>query len=289
MSDDGKHGFSIIAMIGSVFSPYYAWSGRHKPQNHIGLNVGLYGGGNKRWTLTERGSGELVQERHFLKMGPSEITWDGNCLVVTIDEWANPVFRRVRGEIRIYPECLISEPLTLDTHGRHFWQPFGAISRVEVAFEKPSLNWSGKAYMDSNWGSEPLEQGFSYWDWSRAHTANGAHVYYDAFTRTGENRQLSLAIGRDGSVTEKDIPARSELGRGPIWRVRRSTLAEPGVKPETLAMLEDTPFYTRSHLATSIAGEDVIAVHESLDLDRFSQNWVRGLLPFRMPRRKGRA
>ena len=27
LSDDGRHGLTIIAFVGSVFSPYYAWSG----------------------------------------------------------------------------------------------------------------------------------------------------------------------------------------------------------------------------------------------------------------------
>ena len=26
LSDDGRHGITIIAFIGSVFSPYYAWA-----------------------------------------------------------------------------------------------------------------------------------------------------------------------------------------------------------------------------------------------------------------------
>jgi hypothetical protein len=52
--------------------------------------------------------------------------------------------------------------------------------------------------------------------------------------------------------------------------------------------LLDAPFYARSRLAwrESIAGADaslnVVAMHESVDLDRFDAGWVRFLLPFRM-------
>ena len=50
LSDDGQHGLTIIAFIGSVFSPYYAWARRRGPAdplNHCALNVALYGtGGN---------------------------------------------------------------------------------------------------------------------------------------------------------------------------------------------------------------------------------------------------
>ena len=34
---------SIIAFIGSVFSPWYKWSGRKKPQNNVCLNIATYG------------------------------------------------------------------------------------------------------------------------------------------------------------------------------------------------------------------------------------------------------
>jgi carotenoid 1,2-hydratase len=49
--------------------------------------------------------------------------------------------------------------------------------------------------------------------------------------------------------------------------------------------LEDAPFYSRSLLATHLAGSPGPAIHESLDLDRFRSRWVQCLLPFRMPRR----
>ena len=42
-SEDGQFGLTIIAFIGSVFSPYYAWSGRRDPLNHCAVNVALYG------------------------------------------------------------------------------------------------------------------------------------------------------------------------------------------------------------------------------------------------------
>jgi carotenoid 1,2-hydratase len=34
ISDDGQHGLTIIAFLGSVFSPYYKRSGRGDPLNH---------------------------------------------------------------------------------------------------------------------------------------------------------------------------------------------------------------------------------------------------------------
>jgi carotenoid 1,2-hydratase len=57
MSDDGRHGLTIIALIGSVFSPYYAWARRRgptDPEHFCALNVALYGV-DKGWAMTERG------------------------------------------------------------------------------------------------------------------------------------------------------------------------------------------------------------------------------------------
>ena len=36
VSDDGLHGLTLIAFVGSVFSPYYAWSGRADPRAEDG-------------------------------------------------------------------------------------------------------------------------------------------------------------------------------------------------------------------------------------------------------------
>jgi len=105
ISDDGQFGFSIIAMIGSVFSPYYAWSGREKPNDYVALNVGLYGKGVKRWTMTERTEKALIQTPERLVIGPSSLEWDGETLLVHINEWANPIFRKVEGTLRLTPSA----------------------------------------------------------------------------------------------------------------------------------------------------------------------------------------
>lgn len=271
-------------MIGSVFSPYYAWSGRNDPQNHVALNVGLYGRGGKRWTMTERSRNNLVQEKHRLVIGPSDLAWDGNCLTISIDEWANPILRKVVGQIKLFPNGISERVFQLDDKAQHFWQPLSPIAHAEVSFHRPSLNWKGKAYIDSNWGFEPLEKGFKNWDWSRGHTKSGAILLYDAFTRDETNRQLALKADDHNNITDIEIEPRQKLKNAPIWRVARTTLADPKTRPTTKKMLEDTPFYTRSYIDTAHDKERILAVHESLDCDRFASSWVRCLLPFRMPR-----
>ena len=108
LSDDGAYGITIIAFIGSVFSPYYAWSRRRgggDPMRHCALNVALYGQG-KRWSMTERGAGAVQRGADFLAIGPSALSWDGSGLTVRIDEMAVPLPRRIRGTVRLYPSAI---------------------------------------------------------------------------------------------------------------------------------------------------------------------------------------
>jgi carotenoid 1,2-hydratase len=73
-----------------------------------------------------------------------------------------------------------------------------------------------------------------------------------------------------------------------LWRVARRTQADPGGGVRELRRMEDAPFYARAEIATRIFGENVRAVHETLDGDRFRARWVKLLLPWRMPRAPGR-
>jgi hypothetical protein len=68
VSDDGKYGLTLIAFIGSVFSPYYAWSGWKNPFNHCAINVALYrlDGAGGRWAMTERRADQLDRSAHYV-------------------------------------------------------------------------------------------------------------------------------------------------------------------------------------------------------------------------------
>ncbi|MCX7894268.1 MAG: hypothetical protein N2544_18135, partial [Burkholderiales bacterium] len=59
LSDDARLGLTLIAFVGSVFSPYYAWAQRRRgapalAEQHCALNLATYGAGPRRWTMTER-------------------------------------------------------------------------------------------------------------------------------------------------------------------------------------------------------------------------------------------
>lgn len=213
--------------------------------------------------------------------------WDGGSLFVDIDEIAFPLVKRVRGRVRVTPQCLPGQEFALDCSGTQLWQPIAPIARIDVTLASPALVWSGHAYFDHNRGSRPLENAFRRWDWSRQATPNGTRVLYDMTERDGSGQPLAIEIGADGSIAHREMPAAAGLPRGPIWRMSRGTRCDADANARVLDTLEDTPFYARSVVETSLWGDASPSMHESLDLDRFASPIVQAMLPFRMPRRAG--
>lgn len=287
LSDDGRQGITLIAFVGSVFSPYYAWARRRRaadPRNHCALNVALYGERGRRWAMTERGRAALQQSPERLQIGPSAVSFDGDCLRVAIDEIAAPIPRRVRGEVRVYPKAVTTRDFAIDPKGRHRWWPIAPSARVEVELRQPALRWSGTGYHDMNSGSEPLERGFRRWDWSRAAVDDGTLILYDTSARDGRGEVLALRVDPRGEIEELPAPPRAPLPTTGIWRIPRCIRCEPETQARVTQTLEDTPFYARSLVRTGLLGRSVETFHESVELDRFASRWVQVLLPFRMPR-----
>jgi carotenoid 1,2-hydratase len=294
LSDDGRHGLTLIAFIGSVFSPYYAWARRRSsagprqapdPLHYCALNVALYGEGGKRWALTERSRGSILRTASALVIGPSALEWDGNTLTVRVDEVTAPLPSRIRGVIRLHPAAPTDRSFALDARGRHRWRPIAPCARIEAALERPALRWAGPGYFDSNAGDGPLEDAFSGWNWSRATLRDGATaVLYDVGERGRQGRCLALRFDPSGNAVHFLPPPAVALPITRWWRIARSTRAEDASAASVMQTLEDTPFYARSLLSARLLGERVAAVHESLSLERFRAGWVQALLPLRMPR-----
>jgi carotenoid 1,2-hydratase len=288
LSDDGQHALTVIAFVGSVFSPYYAAARRRgpgDPTNHCALNVAVYGADRKRWSMTERDSHRLEREPDCLVIGPSRLAWNGSELAITIDEVAAPWPARIRGELRLCPISFHDHALGLDRDGRHAWTALSPCARVEIDLAQPRLQWQGHGYWDMNLGREPLEHGFTRWDWSRATLRDGSTaVLYDVSRRDGSDWSAALRFDRAGRVEKFLAPEAAPLP-GTLWRIERRTRSGDTGIARVRRTLEDTPFYARSLVSTQLCGEPVTAVHESLSLERFSARWVQALLPFRMPRR----
>jgi carotenoid 1,2-hydratase len=286
MSDDGAHALTLIAFVGSVFSPYYAWArrrGNADPVNHCAFNVALYGPRSGRWCMTERGAMQIEREQSMLSIGPSSMCWTGDALQIAIDEVCAPLPRRLRGSIRLIPTALCDRSFLLDVEGSHRWSPIAPCARIEVHLSDPELAWTGIAYLDSNTGAEPVEDGFEAWDWSRASLRDRTAVLYDFKPRRSSARTLALQFDQTGAAEELQIPPFASLP-STGWRLRRQTRADAGQSVGVVRTLEDGPFYSRSLLHTSVLGTRARAIHESLSLNRFRAPWVQCLLPFRMPR-----
>ncbi|MEM9439275.1 MAG: carotenoid 1,2-hydratase [Pseudomonadota bacterium] len=285
LSDDGESGLTIIAFIGSVFSPYYASARRRglaDPENHVALNVALYGKGGKRWAMTERGRQALSRTHFSWKAGPSGISIDRDGLSIEIDEWTVPRPSRLRGHVRVTPLVQTQETFALDAAGRHVWSPLAPRCRVDVEMDAPSRRWQGEGYLDRNRGERPLEVDFSYWDWSCMSVGDHRAILYDVIRRDGSEQSLGLLVDQAGEVKQIDLPPRVTLAPN-SWRVPRRTQSLDSA--QILKTFEDTPFYSRSLIQTRILDESVSGMHESLSLDRFKSRVVQSMLPFRMPRR----
>lgn len=284
ISDDGRHGITVIASIGTVFSPWYAWArrgGGGDPLDHCSIHVALYGspGG---WAMTDRRRAAVARKPDGLSVGASAVAWDGTALTIRIEDRQAPIPRRIVGTVRLEPEALSDRGFALDAAGRHHWQPIAPRARAQVAFERPGLRWSGPAYFDHNRGAAPLEQDFRGWDWCRAPLPGATAVLYDARRRDGSRQALALRVRADGVVEDMPVPPEAALPAG-FWGVARPTRSEDG-RATLLRTLVDAPFYTRSEIRTRLLGQAATAVHESLDCDRFALLGVQAMLTLKVPR-----
>ncbi len=283
VSDDGKSAVSVIAFIGSVFSPWYAWSGRRDPENHCCMNVATYGRGGGRFAMTDRGRTALRLSPESIEIGPSRMRWTGSDLVIDVAERGAPFrFGRIRGRITLRPDAVTSVELPLTPDGAHVWRPFAPSSSIEVDLGA-GFRWHGHGYFDSNFGTRALEADFRTWTWGRFPTPSGATCFYEAERRDGTRVEAAVAFS-GGRAEHVAAPPRAPFRRS-LWAVRRETRADPGVRPRQVLGMLDAPFYTRSAVRTTIDGLETTGVHEVLDLDRFRSPLMKPLLAVRVPRR----
>ena len=285
LSDDGQNGITIIAFIGSVFSPYYAFArrkGSADPLNHCAINVAIYRRRGSRWAMTERRRDAVSRAPDSFTVGPSNLSWDGKALTVRFDEMAVPIPGRLRGTVRVVPTAVTPHAFMLNENGRHQWWPIAPCARVQVRLDHPALRWQGDGYFDRNCGDAPLEQGFAHWQWARGAMRDGTAVLYEAKRRDGSRADLALTFDAQGRMQAFDPPPSVELRRTG-WRMARQVRSEANAS--VVRTLEDAPFYARSVVSAQLLGEPVTLMHESLSLDRFRMPVVQAMLPFRMPRR----
>jgi carotenoid 1,2-hydratase len=232
--------------------------------------------------MTERGIRDLERSANHFRVGPSQIDWDGGVLALDIVERGAVFGEPVRGRIKVRPEALVTRHFPLDPQGRHSWHPIAARARIDVTFERPGLSWSGDAYVDSNFGTEPMERGFRNWQWSRTHVGHEAAIFYEGMRTDGSQFALSLGIDRAGFVKPRETPALAKL-HTTSWLMPRAVRSDGPAR--VLKTWEDAPFYARSAVETRLDGQQALTVHESLSLTRFISRPVQFMLPYRMPRK----
>lgn len=297
VSDDGAITLTVIAFIGSVFSPRYAEArraGPADPQRFAAINVALVSRHREHWALNEQH--KLARTHERLTIGRSSLTWQtdarGRHLVVEIDEpetrfggWRGAP---LRGRIRLYPSAMFGPRVELDrarSVPRHRWYPVAPHARAEVELDTPALRFSGSGYHDVNEGDEALERGFAAWNWSRAELdEQRTAILYDLQPRGAALDPRGWVFStRDRSITELSPETLGSAHPLPPtrWRVARAIRSDRGHTPTLISTLADTPFYSRNLIDVRIAGQRATAVHESLSLDRFASRFVQFLLRFK--------
>ncbi len=234
--------------------------------------------------MTDRGTAALRQSRDRLQIGPSSVTWDKGTLVMDISEVsALPRVGRVRGQIRFTPNAITEVQANLTPDGRHVWRPFAPIGRIEVDLS-PAHQWSGHGYFDANFGAAPLENDFTHWTWGRYPRQSGASVYYDAQRRDGSMLELGIDFDPWGRAIPVTPPPKAPLPRT-AWGLARHTRADAGTSAAQRKALLEAPFYARSMMDTTLGGERVTGMHETLDLRRYDNRLIQAMVACRVPRR----
>ncbi|MCO4764540.1 MAG: carotenoid 1,2-hydratase [Myxococcales bacterium] len=280
----------MIAFIGSVFSPWYrnarASGPDADPFAHCAINIALHSPGDTSWVMTERGKATLQRDATSWRLGGTVWRWHGDRLTIDFDEATRPFFQRMRprlvGQVTLEPGGGAGVERAIEPRGAHTWRPVAPASRAHVSIEG-GPSFSGPAYVDENAGNEGLERGFKRWNWSRMPCPEGTTVLYDVETRAGERLRQGHIYGHDGSVRPLDPQGAVALGSGG-WMVPRQTRVLSGGSAAVERTMVAAPFYARSLLRVQSGGANSIAVHETLDMDRFEAPWVRFLLPWRIRR-----
>lgn len=281
----GGRAISIIGFIGSVFSPWYAWSGRTNPENHVCINVATYGPGG-RFTMTDRGQSALRQSRDELRIGPSSMRWQDGQLIIEVDEiGALPMVTPVRGCITVTPHAMTGVELPLTPDGSHVWRPFAPSCDIRVDLNGRGWQWDGHGYFDANFGTRALEQDFNTWTWGRFPLADDSAVcFYDAQRKDGSTLGVGVQINADGHAREIDPPPKARLKRS-LWALARETRADTGYQPRQVQAMLDAPFYNRAAVRTQINGEETTGVYEALDLRRYGSSLLKPMIAVRVSRR----
>lgn len=236
----------------------------------------------------------LERSAEGLCLARNSIEWQGDELVIRIHDQRPWARGPVSGEIRVRATRRYAPRIDLASNGHHDWFPVSPASTACVRMSNPDLSFDGIAYHDVNHGDRPLEQDFVEWDWSRltpvgesAGSKLSGIITYDVATRRDATHKRRAFAFDDARGLRRADTAGTELldGGKAFWGVRRRLVGDSGTQAVHRRALEDSPFYTRSLISTTMRNRPYRGVHESLRLDRFVDPVVQCMLPFRIRRR----
>ncbi len=277
-SDDGQHGITVAAFLGSSF----AVRGTEDDRSGRGAVLAcLRGCGGPRWSMTRRGGDEIMRWPRALVIGLNTVFWSGTALSLGIDDVTAPLPGRIRGVVHVHLAALPDHRIPLDAPGLHRWRPFAPCARVSVAMERPACAWEGVGWADAHEGDVPLDETFL--DWSRSRTRPGGTsvVMHELRLRDGGIARAAYRVDAAGGI-ERCETERAAALPPTRWRLERRVPADTGAA-RIIATLADTPLYARTLAEAPLHGEQARILHETLSFERLRRGWGRLLLSMRSP------
>lgn len=280
--DEHGDGIVVIAAAGLPFLPGYAAAARSgdapRPIDRPSLCVATVSSGF--WALHELPPSEVTWEPGRVRLGSSELT-------IEIGERRVRVAGRLAGTL---PGCPWSLRLDVDGPRRaplpgepdvadHEWSLLTACATgaAELTVGGEVTRIRGRAYVDRNAGTKPLEQlDVAWWHWGRLALRDRELVWYAASDRSGSSRSFALAVDPGGGV---ELLPGAVATRG--WRWGRWLLGRPatvelpgGIEVALTRPVDDSPFYARFRVES--AGGHGFA--EVCDVRRVDRGWFRPLV-----------
>ena len=289
LSDDGRHGLTVIAFVGSVFSPYYALVRPRRPAEPLRRQRGALRparslGDDRAGPRRRRPLREPV-----FAVGPSSLDWDGQALTIP--------GRRDRGSAA--GAAARHDPAGADrAHGAQLRRstPPGAATTggrslrrgaCPCGWKRPDLAWDGTATLTPTRGARiRWRPGFADLDLVAGAPAGGPGprpgggdpLRAAAARRQRPRTRAPGSTGRAGST--HSIRHRRRSCPATFWRVPRTTPVDwccpGGRRPWRIA-----PFYARSVVEQRLFGQTV-AAGCAREPDRSTGSpprWVKLLLP----------
>lgn len=319
VDDDGR-GATLIWSWGLPFLPGYARASRvGRPQLPIdrpSVNLVVYGDGRERFYLLSELSREQCSwsdDGRSWRMGGCSFQWidtpgrGGAAPIRTLQadlDLALPTGGRATGKLLLSGALRRDAP---DFHGigptdagcTHTWTPMIAASRGALELNTPDgdLRVEGRGYHDRNSAHQPLHGlGIQNWWWGRIAMPGRDLIFYRLTPSSpgAPPQDVVVEFAADGTCR---APARAELQPSRMSRStwglrwpRVATFEDPDGRPvhvETVARLDNGPFYQRYMLRGRCGDEEGHGIGENLVPDRVDSDLLRPLVRMRVHRADG--